>query len=403
MQRLLIRQIRQLSAQRWRQYALKTLIRAVTIGLGAACVGAMLSITGIIVVPMTLLGWFIVGCALAGSVSALRFRLPPRVAARRLDRRFGLREQLTTATELDEAPIGVAHYLQQQAEETLRRVEAYVRRNRRSFWPDALLLSGLLIALAGLLVMAERPMPPVGEAEALPFLNPPDPVAQEQPAETPAMAERSPVATPDPSVLTALADALRDQSISRPAAEALDRGDVAGAANELRELADQMGEVSSTTRRQLAEQLREAARAIDQARPDLADQLRATADALQFGDATAGAVGIEALADALERQPGAPVASGSSSGGAGNGTASQRREQSFTPQGIEGTPLPLETSGTGQVAAEATAAGSEASNQSGNGVIRARGATTGGIVQTADDPLQIPMDVRDVVRNYFSP
>ncbi|MDW8404236.1 hypothetical protein [Chloroflexus sp.] len=403
MQWQLTEQIRLLSAQRWRQHAIETLVRAVSTGFIVACVGAMLPLFGLLEAPRPLLGWIIAGSAILGSLQALAFRLTPQTAARRLDRRFRLQEQLSTALELSCDQAGVAARLQQQAQESLARIQNYVNRTKQPLWPEALMLSALPLVLAGLLAIAPQPIPPVGVAEPLPELNRPDPVAEAPSPEPQPVAEAATGATgTDPGVLSALADALRDQSITRPVAEALDRGDIAGAADALRELADQMGEISPAAREALADALREVARAIDQARPDLADQMRATADALQFGDAVAGATGVEALADALERQPSAPVAAGAG-GGAGNSPSSQRREQAFSPLGREGTPLELESNGTGQVPAAGTSAGQAGSNQPGRLPIRSSGISAGGPVQTADDPLRIPTDVRDVVRNYFSP
>jgi len=212
-----------------------------------------------------------------------------------------------------------------------------------------------------------------------------------------------PAASSDPGTLSALADALRDQGITRQAAEALDQGNPASAADALRELADQMGEISPEAREALAAALREAARAIQRAQPDLADQMRATADALQFGDAVAGAAGLEALADALERQPSSSASVASGGGGAGNTLGSQRREQPFRPSGVEGTPLELTTDGQGQLPTTNTPGEQTTNTQTGTPIIRSGGVGSGGPVQAADDPLQIPTDVRDVVRNYFSP
>ncbi|MEF3272878.1 MAG: hypothetical protein K6356_00515 [Chloroflexus sp.] len=403
MQQQLRQQLRLLSAQRWRQHAINTLITATILGFVAVYLGVTLSIIGIISLPRPLLGWLLVSSVLIGSLRALTFRLTPAIAARRLDRRFRLHEQLSTALEVNDDQTGVASYLHQQAQGTLLRIEDYVKRNRRPFWPDMLLLGAMALVLAGLLLLTESPLPPVGVAEPLPELNRPDPVTAALDTPTPPAAGDAPMeGSVDPGVLTALAEALRDQSLTRPIAEALDRGDVAGAADTLRELADQMSEVSPAARDTIANALREAARAIDQVRPELADQMRATADTLQFGDAIAGAAGIEALADALERQSSAPVASGVG-GGAGNTAASQRREQTFSPLGVEGKPLELTTNGAGQLPAMGTANEPTSATQLRGLPLRSSGVNAAGPVQTADDPQQIPMDVRDVVRNYFSP
>lgn len=400
MQEQLIKQLRRLSAQRWRQYTIEQLIRSLSIGLLIACIGAMLPVFGLPSLPRSLFGWFIVGSTMVGCLRALRFRLMPTTAARRLDRRFGLQEQLSTALELRGAQVGVAARLQEQAQESLQRVQRYFSRSRQPLWSEALMPVALLLMLAGLLMIVTPPIPAVGEVEPLPDLLQPDSIAT-QPDSAPTESVLSPVAGSDLDVIAALADVLRDQALTRPAAEAFDQGDIIGAADKLRELADQMGEISPAAREALAESLREAARAIDQTRPDLADQLRATADALQYGDNVAGATGMDALADALERQPTAPVAGGG--GGAGNTPGSQRREQSFNPSGVDGTPLELTTDGSGQVPTTGMSAEQSTDASAGELVIRPGSVNAGGPVQTAADPLQIPTDVRDVVRNYFSP
>lgn len=79
----------------------------------------------------------------------------------------------------------------------------------------------------------------------------------------------------------AIADALRDQSATRPAAEQLDQGNTAGAAQSLRELADQANQLGDETRNDLSNQLREAADQIAPTNSQLAEQVRASADALQ--------------------------------------------------------------------------------------------------------------------------
>lgn len=406
MKQQLLQQLRVLSNQRWRQYAIETLVRTTGAGLILVCFGLILPVVGLPTLPRPFLGWLVVGGVLFGCVRALTFRLSPSNAARRLDRRFRLHEMLSTAVEWSGEQQGVAGYLQNHAQEMVTRIQYYVNQKRQPLWPDALMLGAFLLMIAGLLVLVSSPNAPVGVAEPLPELNRPDPVAQPpQPdPSSPTGNDAGSVNSGDPRALSALADALRDQSITRPAAEALDRGDIAGAAEALRELADQVDNVSPAARDSLGEALREAARAVDQSLPDLADQLRATADALQFGDAMAGAVGLEALADALEQMPTqTQMAAEGAGGGAGNSPGSQRREQPFTPLGLDGTPLELSTNGSGQIPTTGDTNRPPTGTQSGRLPIRSSSTTGGGIVQTADDPLRIPTDVRDVVRDYFSP
>ncbi len=402
MQDQLVKQLRSLKTQRWRQHAIEELVRSVSVGFLIACIGALLPIFGLGSLPRPLAGWIVAGSVLVGSLRALAFRLSLTTVARRLDRRFDLHEQISTALELRGNQVGIAARLHAQAQESLDRVQNYVKRTRPPLWSEALTPVSLLLVLMGLLLLVPSPIPPSSGAEPLPDLARPDPVAitADQPSTSVIPA---PAASTDPGALSALADALRDQGITRQAAEALDQGNLASAADALRELADQMGEISPEAREALAAALREAARAIQRAQPDLADQMRATADALQFGDAVAGAAGLEALADALERQPSSSASVASGGGGAGNTPGSQRREQPFRPSGVEGTPLELTTDGQGQLPTTNTPGEQATGSQAGNSIIRSGGVGSGGPVQAADDPLQIPTDVRDVVRNYFSP
>ncbi|MBO9375112.1 MAG: hypothetical protein J7459_17390, partial [Chloroflexus sp.] len=303
MQDQLVKQLRTLKAQRWRQHAIEELVRSVSVGLLIACIGALLPIFGLGALPRPLAGWIVAGSVLVGSLRALAFRLSLTTVARRLDRRFDLHEQISTALELRGNQVGIAARLQAQAQESLDRVQNYVNRTRPPLWSEALTPVSLLFILMGLLLLIPSPMPLSSVAEPLPDLARPDPVAMPADQQSTSVIP-APAASTDPGVLSALADALRDQGITRQAAEALDQGNPASAADALRELADQMGEISPESREALAAALREAARAIQRTQPDLADQMRATADALQFGDAVASAAGLEALADALERQPG---------------------------------------------------------------------------------------------------
>lgn len=402
MQDQLVKQLRSLKTQRWRQHAIEELVRSVSVGLLIACIGALLPIVGLGSFPRYGAGWIIAGSVLVGSLRAMMFQLSLATVARRLDRRFGLHEQVSTALELRGNQVGIAARLQAQVQESLDRVQNYVNRTRTPLWSEALTPVSLFFILIGLLVLATPPIPPASTAEPLPDLIRPDPVAMPS-DQQPTSPVSVPAASSDPGTLSALADALRDQGMTRKIAEALDQGNVAGAADALRGLADQMGEVSPATREALADALREAARTIQRSRPDLADQMRATADALQFGDSVAGAAGLEALADALERQPSSSASIASGGGGEGNALGSQRREQPFRPSGVEGTPLELTTDGQGQLPTTGTPGEQTTNAQTGTPIIRSGGFGNGGPVQAADDPLQIPTDVRDVVRNYFSP
>jgi hypothetical protein len=214
--------------------------------------------------------------------------------------------------------------------------------------------------------------------------------------------------------MDAVADALRDQGSTRPAAEALDRGDLAAAAQQLRELADQASQLSEEARQQLADSLRRAAAKVQPSDPDLAQQLRDSARGLERGQDRA-AQALEDLARAIEQQgqpggqaglPGDPSQQQGagdqpgSSGGAGNSGAGERRPvENPTRLGVDGKPLPLDVQGEGSTSApppeQATAGNLSA-------VGTAAGGGSGGDGSSGPDPLRVPMDERDVVQDYFS-
>jgi hypothetical protein len=84
--------------------------------------------------------------------------------------------------------------------------------------------------------------------------------------------------------LEALADALRDQAVTRAIAEALDRGDLSGAADGLRRLADQLGELSEQAQGELGQALQEAAENMVGNAPRLTEPLQSGSNALGQSD-----------------------------------------------------------------------------------------------------------------------
>jgi len=108
MQDQLVKQLRSLKTQRWRQHAIEELVRSVSVGLLIACIGALLPIVGLGSFPRYGAGWIIAGSVLVGSLRAMMFQLSLATVARRLDRRFGLHEQVSTALELRGNQVGIA-------------------------------------------------------------------------------------------------------------------------------------------------------------------------------------------------------------------------------------------------------------------------------------------------------
>ncbi|MFQ3663806.1 MAG: hypothetical protein SNJ69_15630 [Chloroflexaceae bacterium] len=418
-------QLDRLASDRWARRGVRTLLRATALALALVCLAL-----GVHLLTGQPLRWALVGaaaltCIALGALLVLRPRLPALEVARRLDRRFQLHEQLTTALEVGPQAAGAGAYLYDQARRTLARIRRQVAARQRFPWSELALVVFLAVLLAGLATLAtieaERLAAP---AEPLPALNrPPDPAERfpEEPFQPPpgdpsGGPGEAPVLAPGPgdaAALAALADALRDQSVTRPAAEALDQGDPAGAARQLRELAGQAGQMSAEARGDLSQALREAADQLTPTNPGLADQVQRIADDLS-ADGARAAGALERLAELVE-QAGAGEAQagqapaertgqpGASPGGAGQGSLPGEQRERSQRLGVDGVPLELSGAGPGDTP-DAGAAGQTAGA---GGPAGARGFTRGSPSSeriTVDaDPLRIPGDLRDVVQDYFSP
>ncbi|NJN17876.1 MAG: DUF4175 domain-containing protein [Oscillochloris sp.] len=418
-------QLDRLASDRWARRGVRILVRAAVLGIALVCVGVGLNL---------LLGWSLpwqwlaataLICIAAGAVLLLRPRLSADQVARRLDRRFQLHQQIATALELDAQPEGIAAHLDAQARQSLGQIRHYIAARQRFPWVELALVLALCVALIGLLILAGIvPPAPNTQVEPLPALvAPPDPdeAMPEEPFQPPPGSQPAPglgsgesslPAPADPAAAAALADALRDQSITRPAAESLDQGDVASAAQQLRELADQADGISQEARDDLAAALNDAAQELGGTNPDLAEQLAASAEALRSGNDAAAAEAFEDLAEAVEsltnsagQTPGEQQGQGQQpgqGGGAGEGVAGEQREQPTDRLGVDGVPLELDSNGEPNTPTGNEADGS-ASGQGNGGFSQASRSPSSERVDVADDPLRIPTDLRDVVQDYFSP
>lgn len=434
------RRLERLGRERWTRQSLRTLLRSVWIGLSIICIGLGLVLLFDFTIPVMVYVLLAVGCLGIGVILLLRRPMKPEAVARRLDKRFGLNQQLSTALEVAENrnAEGVETYLLESAGYTTGQIHKYVVRNRRWPWGEAIAVIALLLLSAGLLLLLGlNSINNTATAEPLPPLNAPqDPAAQNPPpdqANTPpndpnqggGQDNQSLVQTEgggttqqptiDEESARALADALRDQSATRPAADALDQGNIDEAAQSLRELADRADELSPETRRDLSNELRDAASEIERNNPELAEQVRESAYGLQQeGQSTADA--LENLADAIEQleqvQQGEQQAQGEQGqqdqsqqdGGSSSGIGDSEGEQRTQPHerlGVDGVPLELESEGEGQDAD----GDPDTATSAGGGSFEASGPeeVSDETVQVEADPLQIPAELRDVVQEYFSP
>jgi hypothetical protein len=415
------------------------MLRAAIVALSLICLGLGLNLLLDWSISLPLLIGIAVVCLLIGGISILTDRMSVDEAARRLDQRFGLNQQLATALEVNrtEAPEGVALRLVEQATTTAGQVSQYVSQNRRPPWMDVLAVAAMLVLALGLFALlsiqpfagmpATEPLPPLSAApDVAQQQQSADPENQPPPPDTPGVGgeqqqQTVAAAALDQQSAAALADALRDQSATRPAADALDQGDVAGAAERLRELADQAENLSEDTRQGLAQQLRDAASDIEMNNADMAADVRDSAYGLQQEQTSAEA--LERLADAIEQlddggteQQAQAEQQGEASGaednqqpqggGAGGGDVgsapppSEQREQSHERLGVDGVPLELESQGGGNLPSEGEP---ETSAPGGSSFEAGESTVTDETVQVGDDPLRIPAELRDVVQEYFSP
>jgi hypothetical protein len=416
-------QLQRLANDRWARRGVRLLLRASTLAIALVCIAVGAQLLFDLRLNWNWLSIAALSCIALGALLVLRRPLSPVQVARRLDRRFKLNEQLSTALELSPQAEGVGVHLHEQARRTMAQIRRQLAARQGFPWPELSAAAALLLLLAGLLLLVGiGPAWPGVAAEPLPPLvaaPPPDQSFPPEPFQPPSAAQPGPgdaqatISTPgDVAAAAALAEALRDQSVTRPAAEALDRGNPAEAAQRLRELADQAGGISDQARADLARDLRAAANQIEPGNPDLATQVREAADGIgPFGASPDAA--LEDLADAVSQlgqgeAPGQQADGGEGQGGSGGaGQASlpgQQREGSGARLGVDGVPLPLESEGQGSLTTGDGTAGMPSSTDGGtSGGGFARGSQSGERVEIGDDPLRIPTDLRDVVQDYFSP
>lgn len=465
----LARQLQQMATDRWARDALRTLLRAVWFALSIWSVGLGLSLLMSWPIDYSLLAALALGVVAVALIGMLfRPRMSVQMVARRLDRRFGLHEELSTALEVGQQRPeagSLPAQLMAHAGQNLRQTQRSITQHQRGPLSDLFFLAGMLaIAIALFLMTAMPGLPDASQASTLPPLinpdaspedqafQPPQNNQAQQPGDIPgdgaaqqqsqgdANGQQSGAAAgagqngnqssapADPQSLQAIADALRDQGATRGAAEAIDRGDAASAAQQLRELADQADQLSEETRQNLADKLRQAAREIQEHNPDLAQQLRESARDIQQGGQNT-AQGLDELAQAIEQaqqgdaqagqgqqQGGDQGQQGDSgqqdqqgsqpggAGGTGNAAATDQRDLE-NPQrlGVDGQPVELDAQGDGtqgtNPAEQATIAGNGSVGSAGNNTRSNQQA--GG--SSGPDPLRVPADERDVVQDYFTP
>lgn len=427
--------LNRLASDRWARRGVRILMRSVWLGLSLCCMGLGVNLFFDISLQWQWLAAAALTCVAGGALLVLHPRMSTKEVARRLDRQFQLNEQIATALELGTNPSGLEVYLLNQSQHSVSQIQHAIARKQKFPWNEVALIAALLVILGGLVLLQgisttnqlatpER-LPPLVQAQdpSEQFADEPFSAPDGQQAGSEAASEPG---AADPAALEAIADALRDQSVTRQVAEALDQGNLSSAAQSLRELADQAGQISPQARSELGESLQRAASQLDANNPGLAQQLRNSADGLMSGNDTQAAQAFEDLAGTVEQmgtgqtaQEGSGQQTGTTqgtgtipgsdqqsqgSGGAGNARLpNEQRTQPSERLGVDGVPLELESEGDGTTPTQGQADdAAEGSSNSGNFSQDGPSPSTDP-VQAADDPLRIPADLRDVVQNYFSP
>lgn len=165
--------------------------------------------------------------------------------------------------------------------------------------------------------------------------------------------------------LRRLADALADHALTSEAADLIDRGLYGAAAEELRDVSSQAGELSDQARADLASDLSQAAAEMSDGNKTLSETTQEAAEGLEQGG-EAAQNGIRDLANAVE-QSGQQVQSSEALDQAmqqaqehAAANASQQSDQSSA--GNEGLPSPNDSSGNSSESNPSSASGSQPGN-----------------------------------------
>jgi hypothetical protein len=309
----------------WLAHAAAAVCRGAWLGLAFAALLMLLDVAGGPVFDPR--PAFVVGGALllAGVVLAALSKPSRAATARMLDRTFGLHERLGTA--LDDLGLGVpdpgdrAPIVYLQMADAANAIAAL--RNDRRLRPAIPVREVVLIVICALLLSTLAFLRGLGGA--LPELAsarvPPFTPAIERPAEPEPSAAALEAAEMAPTIqevlersdrsaqarrdLQALAAALADHALTRPASEEIARGDYGEAGERLREAATQTDDLSLGARDGLAGDLDRAAETMRPETNGLQEATRDAASGLRQGDEPAR-TGLRDLADAVE-QAGADV------------------------------------------------------------------------------------------------
>src|SRR5215211_3647472 len=304
----------------WITLAAAAICRAIWLALTFAAVLMVLDVRGGATFdprPAAIAGVMLL---LAGLVLAALSKPSRPLTARMLDRTFGLQERLSTA--LDDLGLGVpapgerAPVVYLQMADAANAVAAL--RNDSRLRPAIpvrevvlVVLCALVLATLAFLRGLGGGLPELAVAHVPPFTPAierpaePEPSAAELEASTMAPTVQEVLERADRSAQTrrdlqALAAALADHAVTRPAAEEIARGDYDAAGEQIRDAARQAGELSSAAREGLSQDLEHASETMQPETNGLQEATRNAASGLRQGDEPARTE-MGDLADAVEQ------------------------------------------------------------------------------------------------------
>ncbi len=425
------------------QRTLRLLLRAAWTG----CVGYLIAwgINDLYGTVPDFRAWVAFGLLLAlPSLLALFRPLRMTSLAWNLDRRFELREQLSTAWQTTQQPeqTRISTLLLTDAETLLPPQRARILRRGWFLARDltALLVVAALLFTINAFTQANTPyapaplrpsldLPPLAEAPTYDDLFPSGiPGLTEPPATDPNPSEPL---TPDQAstlddLLSELGETLSENPETAPAGEALQQGDLAEAASEIERLADELDSLPEEARQNAQDAFQRAAEQAEQAgQEDLAEALQQAANGMTAPDsnnleaaealddlagefrqlenqfASIGQAGDQdpATAPSANDQPGdnqGGTAAGTGTGGEGQPEPLERLEGEGQTTEIEGDDTPSGLLAPGEATGDPTPGG---------GPIIASGEEQGDttLIESILTPYTYFWRWRDVVSKYFSP
>jgi hypothetical protein len=369
-----------------------------------------------------------------------------------MDRLLALQEQVTTANRVDpEDPNSVERELLADAGELLPEINRRILRRGWNISRDLLALGVVLSLLIGIILTGRAGAQfSLAESEpiALPVLDQqpdfedvfpsgipglsgvPDPDSQAGPESGDGAVDPNSLGELD-NILSDLGETLSEHPETAAIGEALENGDLEGAAAAIERTADSVDLLPEDARQNMQQALEQAAQQAQQAgQQDLAEDLQAAAQALENTDPNnpMAADALDELAEDIRNlgeafasmgQPGAEDGSpppanepqvGSAGGASGSGSGAGAQDQGEPLIRLEGEGEEYTLEGGDDPSGLLQPASSSGTPTSGEGgTAAAGGGSTGGGDCPLDQttciltPYSFPWNWRDVVSDYFSP